>query len=63
MDQKARAAVIDEFAKPSKTPQIMLISLKAGGVGLNLLVPASLVSQESMTDSSIFSNSQNYGES
>jgi SNF2 family DNA or RNA helicase len=36
MDQKARAAVIDEFAKPSKTPQIMLISLKAGGVGLNL---------------------------
>jgi SNF2 family DNA or RNA helicase len=36
MDQKARAAVVDEFAKPRKTPQIMLISLKAGGVGLNL---------------------------
>lgn len=38
MDQKARVAVVDEFTKPSKAPKIMLISLKAGGVGLNLLV-------------------------
>ncbi|KAJ9095987.1 hypothetical protein QFC21_005350 [Naganishia friedmannii] len=36
MDQKARAAVVDEFTKPSKVPKILLISLKAGGVGLNL---------------------------
>jgi hypothetical protein len=38
MDQRARAAVVDEFTKPSKVPKILLISLKAGGVGLNLLV-------------------------
>ncbi|KAK4149130.1 DNA repair protein rad5 [Chaetomidium leptoderma] len=35
MTQKARAAVLDEF-KESKQFTILLISLKAGGVGLNL---------------------------
>jgi hypothetical protein len=28
MNQKERAAVIEEFAKPSKAPKILLISLK-----------------------------------
>ncbi len=36
MNQKERAAVVEEFAKPSKSPKILLISLKAGGTGLNL---------------------------
>ncbi|KAJ4287444.1 DNA helicase rad5 [Collariella sp. IMI 366227] len=35
MPQKARAAVLDEF-KESKKFTVLLISLKAGGVGLNL---------------------------
>ncbi|ORX36723.1 SNF2 family N-terminal domain-domain-containing protein [Kockovaella imperatae] len=36
MSQAQRAATIDEFGKKSKDPVILLISLKAGGVGLNL---------------------------
>ncbi|KAK4685546.1 DNA repair protein RAD5, partial [Tremellales sp. Uapishka_1] len=36
MSQAQRAATIDEFGKKSKEPLILLISLKAGGVGLNL---------------------------
>jgi DNA repair protein RAD5 len=38
MSQAQRAATIDEFGKKSKEPVILLISLKAGGVGLNLYV-------------------------
>lgn len=36
MNQPQRAATIEEFGKKSKEPVILLISLKAGGVGLNL---------------------------
>lgn len=36
MSQAQRAATVDEFSKKSKEPVILLISLKAGGVGLNL---------------------------
>lgn len=36
MSQAQRAATVDEFGKKSKEPVILLISLKAGGVGLNL---------------------------
>ncbi|WVQ99319.1 hypothetical protein IAU59_006451 [Kwoniella sp. CBS 9459] len=36
MSQAQRAATIEEFGKKSKEPLILLISLKAGGVGLNL---------------------------
>ena len=38
MSQSQRAATIEEFGKASKEPVILLISLKAGGVGLNLQV-------------------------
>lgn len=31
-----RAATVEEFGKTSKEPAVLLISLKAGGVGLNL---------------------------
>lgn len=36
MSQKDRASVVEEFGKPTKRPRVLLISLKAGGVGLNL---------------------------
>lgn len=36
MSQQQRATTIEEFGKDLKEPLILLISLKAGGVGLNL---------------------------
>ncbi|KAI0029488.1 SNF2 family N-terminal domain-containing protein [Vararia minispora EC-137] len=36
MDIKRRNAAIAEFKSPSRSPKVMIISLKAGGVGLNL---------------------------
>jgi DNA repair protein RAD5 len=36
MSQAQRATTIEEFGKHIKEPLILLISLKAGGVGLNL---------------------------
>lgn len=36
MSEKQRARALEEFAKPSKKPKIFLISLRAGGVGLNV---------------------------
>ncbi|KAH6917080.1 DNA repair protein RAD5 [Coprinopsis sp. MPI-PUGE-AT-0042] len=36
MDVKKRAAAISDFKAPSRKPKILVISLKAGGVGLNL---------------------------
>ncbi|KAL0575237.1 DNA helicase rad5 [Marasmius crinis-equi] len=38
MDVKKRTAAITAFKEPSRTPKVALISLKAGGVGLNLTV-------------------------
>jgi hypothetical protein len=38
MSQPQRAATVESFGKPTKEPLILLISLKAGGVGLNLYV-------------------------
>jgi DNA repair protein RAD5 len=39
MDMKKRSAAIAEFKAPSSEPKIMIISLKAGGVGLNVRGP------------------------
>jgi SNF2 family DNA or RNA helicase len=36
MDMKKRGTAITEFKTPSSEPKIMIISLKAGGVGLNV---------------------------
>ena len=36
MSQAQRALTIEEFGKKTKQPLVLLISLKAGGVGLNL---------------------------
>jgi hypothetical protein len=36
MDMKKRGAAIAEFRSPSTSPKVMIISLKAGGVGLNV---------------------------
>ncbi|KAG9222353.1 hypothetical protein CCMSSC00406_0002688 [Pleurotus cornucopiae] len=36
MDVKKRSTMISEFKEPSQSPKVMIISLKAGGVGLNL---------------------------
>jgi DNA repair protein RAD5 len=39
MDIKKRNASIAGFKAPSRAPKIFLVSLKAGGVGLNVSVP------------------------
>ncbi|KAK7064681.1 DNA repair protein RAD5 [Favolaschia claudopus] len=36
MDVKKRGLAIDEFRKPTRKPKVLVVSLKAGGVGLNL---------------------------
>lgn len=36
MSQAQRASTVEEFGQPSREPVVLLISLKAGGVGLNL---------------------------
>jgi DNA repair protein RAD5 len=36
MDIKKRQAAVSEFKAPSRSPKVMIISLKAGGVGLNV---------------------------
>lgn len=36
MSQAHRAATVEQFGEPSTEPTVLLISLKAGGVGLNL---------------------------
>ncbi|KAG2022727.1 DNA repair protein RAD5 [Coprinopsis cinerea AmutBmut pab1-1] len=36
MDVKKRGAAISDFKAPSRKPKILVVSLKAGGVGLNL---------------------------
>lgn len=36
MDIKKKGAAISEFKSPSRKPKVLIISLKAGGVGLNV---------------------------
>ena len=36
MVEKQRTKALEEFAKPSRKPKVFLISLRAGGVGLNV---------------------------
>lgn len=36
MSQAQRAATVEQFGEPCSEPTVLLISLKAGGVGLNL---------------------------
>jgi SNF2 family DNA or RNA helicase len=36
LSQAQRAACVEEFGEKAKEPVVLLISLKAGGVGLNL---------------------------
>lgn len=36
MDIKKRNEAVSEFKEPSKQPKVLIVSLKAGGVGLNV---------------------------
>jgi len=36
MIEKQRTKALEEFARPSRKPKVFLISLRAGGVGLNV---------------------------
>jgi DNA repair protein RAD5 len=42
MDIKKRNAAISEFKSSSRKPKVLIVSLKAGGVGLNVSLVASL---------------------
>lgn len=49
MDMKKRSAAIAEFKQNEQKPKVLLMSLKAGGVGLNVghhgLIPCRTISQ------------------
>ena len=36
MDVKKKAAAINDFKSSSRKPKVLIVSLKAGGVGLNV---------------------------
>lgn len=36
MDVKKRTAALNDFKSASRTPKVLIVSLKAGGVGLNV---------------------------
>lgn len=36
MDLKKRNEAVSEFKEPSKQPKVLIVSLKAGGIGLNV---------------------------
>jgi len=36
MDVKKRSAAISEFKQDERKPKVLIVSLKAGGVGLNV---------------------------
>jgi DNA repair protein RAD5 len=36
MDIKKKNAAVSEFRSPSRKPKVLIVSLKAGGVGLNV---------------------------
>lgn len=38
MDIKKKNAAVTEFRCPSRKPKVLIVSLKAGGVGLNVLL-------------------------
>ena len=38
MDLKKRSAAVSEFRSPSRKPKVLIVSLKAGGVGLNVSI-------------------------
>ena len=45
MDVKKKSAAISEFKSPSQKPKVLVISLKAGGVGLNVSLTASMITR------------------
>jgi DNA repair protein RAD5 len=38
MSVKKKAAAVEEFTRPSRSGKVFIVSLKAGGVGLNVRV-------------------------
>jgi hypothetical protein len=50
MDLKKRGAAVSEFRSPSRTPKVLIVSLKAGGVGLNV----SLINSRPLKDSDLY---------
>ena len=42
MDVKKRTHAVAEFKEPSRRPKVLIISLKAGGVGLNVNFPQNM---------------------
>jgi SNF2 family DNA or RNA helicase len=43
MNRQQRANAVEEFSNPSGGTDIMLISLRAGGVGLNLTAASAVI--------------------
>lgn len=43
MDVKKKSAAISEFKSPSQKPKVLVVSLKAGGVGLNVSLTTSMI--------------------
>jgi DNA repair protein RAD5 len=43
MDVKKKSAAISEFKSHSRKPKVLVVSLKAGGVGLNVSLTTSMI--------------------
>ena len=42
MSVKKKAAAVEEFTRPSRSGKVFIVSLKAGGVGLNVSVDSAI---------------------
>lgn len=45
MDVKKKSAAISEFKSHSQKPKVLIVSLKAGGVGLNVSLTTSMITR------------------
>lgn len=53
MDMKKRSAAIAEFKQNERKPKVLIISLKAGGVGLNVRDRSPEINSTHHTNSSL----------
>jgi DNA repair protein RAD5 len=45
MDVKKKSAAINEFKSRSQKPKVLIVSLKAGGVGLNVSLTTTMITR------------------
>jgi DNA repair protein RAD5 len=58
MDVKKRGVALEEFRAPTRKPKVLVVSLKAGGVGLNVSPIGRLSLQQLMIHANLADDSQ-----